>query len=80
MAITATASGTFLIGGDLEVTRLGYGAMRITGPGVWGPPPDRDGAIAVLKRLPEVGVDFIDTRTRTAVRLRGPDPRGAASL
>jgi pyridoxine 4-dehydrogenase len=61
MAITATASGTFLIGGDLEVTRLGYGAMRITGPGVWGPPPDRDGAIAVLKRLPEVGVDFIDT-------------------
>jgi len=61
MAITATASGTFLIGGDLEVTRLGYGAMRITGPGVWGPPPDRDGAIAVLERLPEVGVDFIDT-------------------
>src|SRR3954447_13742428 len=59
--ISAAASGTFTIGGDLEVTRLGYGAMRITGPGGWGPPPDRDGAIAVLERLPEVGVDFIDT-------------------
>jgi aryl-alcohol dehydrogenase-like predicted oxidoreductase len=62
MATTsATASGTFTIGGDLEVTRLGYGAMRITGEGIWGPPADHDGAIAVLKRLPEVGIDFIDT-------------------
>ncbi len=58
---TATASGTFKIGGDLEVTRLGYGAMRITGEGVWGPPADHDAAIAVLKALPELGVDFIDT-------------------
>jgi pyridoxine 4-dehydrogenase len=61
MAATATSSGTFSIGGDLEVTRLGYGAMRITGKGIWGPPPDREAALAVLRRLPEVGVDFIDT-------------------
>ena len=61
MTTTATASGTFKIGGDLEVHRLGYGAMRITGKGIWGPPPDHDAAIAVLKRLPELGVDFIDT-------------------
>ena len=61
MATTATASGTFSIGGDLEVHRLGFGAMRITGPGVWGPPEDRDRALAVLRRLPALGVDFIDT-------------------
>jgi pyridoxine 4-dehydrogenase len=61
MATTATASGTFKIGGDLEVTRLGYGAMRITGDGIWGPPADVDEALAVLRRLPELGVDFIDT-------------------
>ena len=61
MSTTATASGTFRIGGDLEVTRLGYGAMRITGDGIWGDPPDHDKAIAVLERLPELGVDFIDT-------------------
>lgn len=58
---TATAAGTFKIGGDLEVHRLGFGAMRITGKGIWGPPPDHDRAIAVLRRLPELGVDFIDT-------------------
>jgi pyridoxine 4-dehydrogenase len=58
---SATASGTFKIGGDLEVIRLGYGAMRITGDGIWGPPADHDAAIAVLKALPELGVDFIDT-------------------
>jgi aryl-alcohol dehydrogenase-like predicted oxidoreductase len=61
MSATATSAGTFKIGGDLEVARLGYGAMRITGEGIWGPPKDHDGAIAVLKRLPELGVDFIDT-------------------
>src|SRR4051812_45483887 len=61
MAITAAASGTFSIGGDLEVTRLGYGAMRIVGDGVWGPAEDHDKVIAVLRRLPELGVDFIDT-------------------
>jgi pyridoxine 4-dehydrogenase len=57
----AAASGTFLIGGNLPVTRLGFGAMRITGPGVWGDPPDRGAAIAVLRRAVELGVDFIDT-------------------
>src|SRR5215217_5408894 len=61
MATTATSSGTFKIGGDLEVTRLGYGAMRITGDGIWGPPEDHDRAIEVLKKLPDLGVDFIDT-------------------
>lgn len=61
MTMTATAAGRFKIGGDLEVTRLGYGAMRITGEGIWGPPEDHDAAIAVLKRLPELDVDFIDT-------------------
>jgi pyridoxine 4-dehydrogenase len=59
--ISAAGSGTFKIGGDLEVTRLGFGAMRITGEGIWGPPADPDQAIAVLERLPELGVDFIDT-------------------
>jgi pyridoxine 4-dehydrogenase len=61
MTVTATASGTFKIGGDMAVTRLGFGAMRITGHGIWGPPEDPDAARAVLKRLPELGVDFIDT-------------------
>ncbi|MDI7775401.1 aldo/keto reductase [Asticcacaulis sp. EMRT-3] len=56
-----TALATFSIGGDLTVHRLGYGAMRITGPGVWGEPKDRDEAIRTLKRLPELGVNFIDT-------------------
>lgn len=52
---------TFRLGGDLEVGRLGFGAMRVTGPGVWGPPPDRSGALAVLRRAVELGVDLIDT-------------------
>lgn len=58
---SAAASGSFSIGGDLPVRRLGFGAMRITGDGIWGEPKDRDEAIRVLKRLPELGVDFIDT-------------------
>src|SRR4051794_34738684 len=61
MTSTATESGTFRIGGELEVTRLGCGAMRITGDGIWGPPPDHRKALDVLERLPELGVDFIDT-------------------
>ena len=52
---------TFRIGGELEVNRLGFGAMRITGKGIWGPPADREGALATLRRLPELGIDFIDT-------------------
>jgi aryl-alcohol dehydrogenase-like predicted oxidoreductase len=58
---TAQQAGTFTIGGDLDVHRLGYGAMRITGDGVWGPPRDHAGALAVLRRAVELGVDFIDT-------------------
>jgi aryl-alcohol dehydrogenase-like predicted oxidoreductase len=56
-----SGSGTFKIGGDLEVHRLGFGAMRITGKGIWGPPDDHDRAIAVLRRVRELGIDFIDT-------------------
>ncbi len=57
----AQASGTFTLGGDLTVNRLGYGAMRLTGKGVWGPPADRDEAVRVLRRAAELGVNFIDT-------------------
>src|ERR1700678_3340917 len=59
--INASASGTFQIGGDLPVHRLGYGAMRITGPGIWGPPSNAGEAIRVLRRAIELGVNFIDT-------------------
>jgi aryl-alcohol dehydrogenase-like predicted oxidoreductase len=55
------ASGTHTLGGDLTVSRLGFGAMRITGPGIWGPPADEDTALAVLRRAVELGVDFVDT-------------------
>lgn len=57
----AKASGQFSIAGELPVTRLGYGAMQLTGPGVWGPPRDRAEAVAVLRRAVELGVNFIDT-------------------
>jgi aryl-alcohol dehydrogenase-like predicted oxidoreductase len=57
----AKASGTFKIGGDLTVHRLGFGAMRVTGEGVWGDPKNPKEARAVLKRVPELGIDFIDT-------------------
>jgi aryl-alcohol dehydrogenase-like predicted oxidoreductase len=60
-SITAAAAGTITLGGVLTVNRLGYGAMRITGPGIWGPPKDRKGALAVLRRAIELGVNFIDT-------------------
>lgn len=59
--IDAKASGTFKIGGELEINRLGYGAMRITGKGIWGDPADPDEARRTLKRVPELGVNFIDT-------------------
>ena len=58
---TVTDSGTFSLGGDLSVTRLGYGAMRITGEGVWGQPADPETAKQVLRRAVELGVDLIDT-------------------
>ncbi|MFJ9031860.1 aldo/keto reductase [Streptomyces sp. NPDC102274] len=57
----ARASGTFLLGGDLSVTRLGYGTMQLTGPGVWGDPEDPAEAVRVLRRAVELGINFIDT-------------------
>lgn len=59
--IDASRSGTFLIGGDLEVNRLGFGAMRITGRGIWGEPDDRVRSLETLRRLPQLGVNFVDT-------------------
>ena len=59
--ISAAASGQFTIGGGIKVNRLGFGAMRVTGKGVWGDPQESAGARATLKRLPELGVNFIDT-------------------
>jgi pyridoxine 4-dehydrogenase len=58
---SAAESGSFMIGGKAKVHRLGFGAMRVTGPGVWGPPKDRQEALATLKRVPELQIDFIDT-------------------
>lgn len=60
-ALTDDSAGTFTLGGDIEVRRLAYGAMRITGDGVWGPPEDPEGAKRVLKRTVELGVNLIDT-------------------
>lgn len=59
--VSASASGQFMIGGDLTVNRLGFGAMRITGQGIWGAPADPAAARATLARLPELGVNLIDT-------------------
>ena len=58
---SAAAAGSFAIGGDLPVTRLGYGTMQLTGPGVWGEPRDPEAAVAVLRRAVELGVTFFDT-------------------
>jgi aryl-alcohol dehydrogenase-like predicted oxidoreductase len=58
---SAASTGTITIGGDLTVNRLGFGAMRVTGTGVWGPPPDRERALDVLRRVVALGVNFIDT-------------------
>ena len=58
---TAAAAGTIEVGGDLTVNRLGFGAMRVTGRGIWGEPPSREAAIATLRRVVELGVNFIDT-------------------
>src|SRR6201990_831191 len=61
MSTKTTFKKDFTIGGDLKVRRMGYGAMRITGKGIWGPPKDHDEAIRVLQRAVELGVNFIDT-------------------
>jgi pyridoxine 4-dehydrogenase len=57
----AATAGTIRLGGDVTVRRMGFGAMRLTGPGIWGPPPDPREAVRVLRRAIELGVDFIDT-------------------
>ncbi|MGP8251478.1 MAG: aldo/keto reductase [Terracidiphilus sp.] len=59
--LPAAQAGTITLGGDLTVNRLGYGAMRLTGPGIWGPPADKSTALATLRRAVELGVNFIDT-------------------
>jgi pyridoxine 4-dehydrogenase len=59
--LSANAAGTLTLGGELTVNRLGFGAMRITGEGIWGPPKDRAAALAVLRRAVDLGVNFIDT-------------------
>lgn len=59
--MSVTAAGEFKLGGELAINRLGYGAMRITGKGIWGEPEDRDRCLKTLRRLPELGVNFIDT-------------------
>ena len=59
--LDASKSGSFRIDGEIEVHRLGFGAMRVTGPGIWGPPEDRAEAIRTLKRVPGLGINFIDT-------------------
>jgi pyridoxine 4-dehydrogenase len=59
--LTASQAGTVTLGNEISVNRLGYGAMRLTGPGIWGPPKDRKAALAVLRRAVELGVNFIDT-------------------
>jgi aryl-alcohol dehydrogenase-like predicted oxidoreductase len=60
-SLSAATAGTIELGGELTVNRLGFGAMRLTGDGIWGPPKDRAAAIAVLRRAVELGVNFIDT-------------------
>lgn len=57
----AAKSGSFKVGGDIKINRLGFGAMRVTGKGIWGPPKDRAEALRTLKRVPELGINFIDT-------------------
>jgi pyridoxine 4-dehydrogenase len=66
--LTAARSGSFLVGGEIKINRLGFGAMRITGPGIWGEPTDRPEALRTLRRLPGLEVNFIDTAD-----IYGPD-------
>ena len=81
LKLVVSKSGSFRIGGEIPVHRLGFGAMRITGAGIWGPPEDRDEAIRTLKRLPELGIDFIDTANSYGPDVsEAADPRGAPSL
>jgi aryl-alcohol dehydrogenase-like predicted oxidoreductase len=58
---SGTGAGALVLGGDLTIDRMGFGAMRITGRGIWGPPADRDGALSVLRRTVQLGVNLVDT-------------------
>jgi pyridoxine 4-dehydrogenase len=89
--LPATAAGTFALGGTTTVHRMGYGAMRITGEGVWGDPPDREAAKALLRRTVELGVDLIDTADsygpfvsedliREALHTGGSDPYDGVTI
>ena len=68
--MTLPLGGALTIGGDLTVPRIGFGAMRITGPGIWGDPPDRDRAIQALRRAVALDITFIDTTELTAEEIR----------
>ncbi|MCC6310199.1 MAG: aldo/keto reductase, partial [Trueperaceae bacterium] len=59
--VNASKAGRFMLGGEVGVNRLGFGAMRVTGPGVWGPPEDPEECLATLRDVPELGIDLIDT-------------------
>jgi pyridoxine 4-dehydrogenase len=89
--LPATAAGTFALGGETTVHRMGYGAMRITGEGIWGDPPDREAAKALLRRTVELGVDLIDTADsygpfvsedliREALHTGGSDPYDGVTI
>jgi aryl-alcohol dehydrogenase-like predicted oxidoreductase len=78
--LDARKSGSFKIGDDIEIHRLGFGAMRITGPRIWGPPADMAQAIRTLKRLPELGIDFIDTADSYGPDVSAADTRHAVSI
>ena len=75
----AAAAGSITIGGDLTVNRMGFGAMRLTGRGIWGPPTDRPEAIRVLRRAIELGVDFIDRRCIPILKGWSSPPRAGLS-
>ena len=82
--VTAASTGksgeTFLLGGDLLVNRLGFGAMRLTGEGIWGWPPDRENAKKVLRRAVELGVNFIDTAAFHRMWAAPQRPKNARNL
>src|SRR5438067_12837758 len=79
-AIPEARDSTFQLGGDLSVNRLGFGAMRLTGKGIWGWPPDRENAKKVLRRAVELGVNFIDTAAFHRMWAAPQRPKNARNL